>query len=88
MLARVDAERLTFWEAVEAGIFCPLGEGVVDIDAVAAALDAVAYTGYATIEQDRIAGTGAPLDDLARSVAVIDAAWSDRRAAPRSSDGR
>ncbi len=88
VLARVDAERLTFWEAIEAGIFCPLGEGVVDIDAVAAALDAVAYTGYATIEQDRIAGTGAPLDDLARSVAVIDAAWSDRRAAPRSSDGR
>ena len=56
---------------------------MVDIDAVAAALDAVAYTGSATIEQDRIAGTGAPLDDLARSVAVIDAAWSDRRAAPR-----
>lgn len=79
--ARVAAEGLTFWEAIEAGIFCPLGEGVVDVAEVVAALEAVDYIGYATIEQDRVGGTGAPLDDLLRSVAVIDAARSGHRPA-------
>lgn len=87
VLARVDAEGLTFWEAIEAGIFCPLGEGVVDVGEVSAALDAVGYTGYATIEQDRVGGTGAPLDDLLRSVAVIDAARSNPQPTRRSDDG-
>ena len=64
VLARVDAEGLTFWEAIAAGIFCPLGDGVVDIGGVLAALDDVGYHGYATIEQDRVPGSGAPLDDL------------------------
>ena len=27
VLARVDAEGLDFWEAIEAGVFCPIGEG-------------------------------------------------------------
>ena len=77
VLERVDAEGLTFWQAIEAGIFCPLGDGVVDLAEVYAALDTVGYTGYATIEQDRVGGTGAPLDDLYRSLAVIDAARAD-----------
>ena len=74
VLARVDAERLSFWEAIEAGIFCPLGDGLVDLPAVLAALDEVGYEGYATIEQDRTPGGGAPLDDLRKSLAVLDAA--------------
>ncbi len=40
VLARIDAESLDFWRAIEAGIFCPLGEGLVDLGAVLAALDA------------------------------------------------
>ena len=74
VLARVDAEALTFWQAIEAGIFCPLGQGVVDFGDVYAALDAARYDGYATIEQDRVPGTGTPLDDLHQSLAVIEAA--------------
>ena len=87
VLARVDVEGLTFWEAVAADIFCPLGEGVVDLPAVCAALEAVGYTGYATIEQDRVSGTGAPLDDLSRSLAVIDAVRVGHRPRPRSDGG-
>lgn len=72
VLARVDAEALSFWEAIEAGIFCPLGEGLVDLSGVLDALDAAHFDGYATIEQDRVPGTGEALDDLRQSLAVLD----------------
>ncbi len=71
VLARVDAEGLSFWEAIEAGIFCPLGEGLVDLSAVLDALDAAHFDGYATIEQDRVPGTGEALDDVRQSLAVL-----------------
>lgn len=74
VLARVHAERLDFWQAIAAGIFCPLGSGVVDVPAVLGALDAIGYAGHATIEQDRVPGSGRPLDDLRRSLAVLGAA--------------
>jgi len=76
VLARVDTEHLTFWEAIKAEIFCPLGEGVVDIAAVLDTLDQIGYSGFATIEQDRVPGSGAPLEDLLKSVAVIEHARS------------
>ena len=72
VLARVARDGLDFWTAIEAGVFCPLGEGVVDLAAVLAALDAAAYDGYATIEQDRVPGSGRPLEDLRRSLAVLE----------------
>jgi inosose dehydratase len=78
VLDRVDAEHLTFWEAIAAGIFCPIGEGVVDIAAVLSTLDEIGYNGFATIEQDRVPGSGAPLDDLRKSIAVIERARSAR----------
>ena len=34
VLARVVAEGLSFWEAIAADIFCPLGDGVVDLEGV------------------------------------------------------
>jgi inosose dehydratase len=72
VLRRVHTDELGFWAAIAAGIFCPLGEGVVDIGAVLRELVEVGYAGYATIEQDRVPGHGTPLDDLRRSMAVID----------------
>jgi inosose dehydratase len=78
VLARVDAEQLTFWEAIEEGIFCPIGDGLVDIGAVLGVLDKIGYDGFATIEQDRVPGSGTPLDDVFKSVAVIDKARADR----------
>ena len=36
-----------------------------------AALADVGYRGYATIEQDRVPGSGSPLDDLAESQRVL-----------------
>jgi len=71
VLARVRHEPLDFWAAIAAGVFCPVGEGVVDFQRVAEALEAGGYSGHATIEQDRIPGSGAPLGDLARSLAAL-----------------
>jgi inosose dehydratase len=67
----VLARGLAFWDAIEAGVFCPLGAGVVDFGAVFAALAEIGYAGHATIEQDRVPGTGAPLDDLAASLTAL-----------------
>jgi inosose dehydratase len=76
--ADVVERGLGFWAALEAGVFCPLGDGVVDLSAVLAALDDIGYDGYATIEQDRIPGSGSPLDDLAASQRVLSAAGAAR----------
>jgi inosose dehydratase len=76
--AEVVERGLGFWDALAAGVFCPLGEGAVDLQAVLAALDDIGYEGYATIEQDRVAGSGSPLEDLAASVNVLAAAGATR----------
>jgi inosose dehydratase len=73
-LARVRGEGLDFWAAIAAGVFCPLGEGIVDLPGVLAALRDIGYRGYATIEQDRVAGSGTPLHDLAQSLRVLSSA--------------
>ena len=36
-------------EAIKAGVFCPIGDGLVDIGAVLAVLDKIGYDGFATI---------------------------------------
>ena len=71
VLAHARDAELSFWDALEEGVFCPLGAGVVDFAAVIAALDAAGYAGHATIEQDRVPGSGAPLDDLTDSLAAL-----------------
>jgi inosose dehydratase len=71
VLDRVPLERLGFWRAIEANVFCPVGQGTVDFGAVAKALTEIDYTGFATIEQDRVPGSGTPLADLAKSLAWL-----------------
>jgi len=71
VLARVHGERLSFWEAIEARVFCPIGDGLLDISGVARALGQIGYGGFATVEQDRVPGSGSPLEDLLASVRVL-----------------
>lgn len=71
VLGRVQAGELPFWPAIAAGIFCPLGTGIVDFGAVAAALGQIGYEGFATIEQDRLPGSGTPLDDLRQCISTL-----------------
>lgn len=74
-LAAARAGPLDFWTAIAQGIFCPVGEGALDLDGLRAALAAAGYTGLATVEQDRRPGSpGIPVDDLRRSVERLRAA--------------
>jgi len=68
---RVKHHRLGYWAALSAGIFSPLGCGIVGVERVLTTLDEIAYTGIATIEQDRAAGMGTPLADLRHSLAFL-----------------
>jgi inosose dehydratase len=50
---RAIDERIGFYDACAAGLFCNLGQGVVDFDALKGALTTMGFSGWATVEQDR-----------------------------------
>lgn len=63
------ATKVGFEQAVAQGVFCPLGEGMVDFSALADALAEHGYRGWATVEQDRLADERrAPADDARSSL--------------------
>jgi inosose dehydratase len=66
----VRGRGLAFWPAVAAGIFCPLGAGMVSLEALAA----TEWDGIATVEQDRSPGTGDPVADLVAGREALEAA--------------
>jgi inosose dehydratase len=75
LAAGVRARGQEFWAAVAAGVFCPIGSGTLDVASVRAALAAIGYDGFATVEQDRRADAFAtPAEDLRRSVERLRAA--------------
>ena len=53
VLRRCLEERVGFYEACARGVFCRLGEGAVDFQALRKSLAEVGYKGWATVEQDR-----------------------------------
>jgi inosose dehydratase len=59
------AAALSFEEAVGRGVFCPLGEGVVDFAALRQALDEHGFVGWGTVEQDRLPADTAPTAEQA-----------------------
>lgn len=71
VLSRVRSQGWGFWTAISEGVFCPIGEGALDLPGVLRALRAADYDGFATIEQDRTPGSGSPLADLEASVSVV-----------------
>jgi len=50
---RAIDERIGFYDACAAGLFCNLGDGVVDFGGLKSALTAAGYSGWGTVEQDR-----------------------------------
>ena len=75
--ARLNAEELTLMGAVQAGLFVPLGQGDVPIEAVIRCLESQGYEGWYVIEQDA-AITGSmpdpgdgPIRDVESSVAFL-----------------
>jgi inosose dehydratase len=59
----------SFEQAVGEGVFCPLGEGVVDFRALREALAETGFDGWATVEQDRLPDeTSSPARQAAESL--------------------
>jgi inosose dehydratase len=56
----VRRDELTIRAGVEAGLFCPLGEGVVPIQATIDALQTAGYDGWYVLEQDTDLGSAEP----------------------------
>lgn len=52
VLKKMQDIKGTFWDGVTSGIFCVLGQGVVDYPALLREMKAKGFSGYATIEQD------------------------------------
>jgi len=66
------AEKLDLFSAIPRGVFCPLGQGVVDFTRLKASLDAHGYDGFACIEQDSDPRAGArPAEDAAASLGYL-----------------
>ncbi|HEX3847089.1 MAG TPA: sugar phosphate isomerase/epimerase [Steroidobacteraceae bacterium] len=53
VLRRAVENRTGFYDACAAGVFCNLGEGVVDFPALKREIDASKFSGWGTVEQDR-----------------------------------
>ena len=74
VLEQVVAERADMLEAWRRGVFCPLGEGDVDLPAFFRALSASGYSGWVVVEQDRIPREDEPLSESAAEQ-VANRAW-------------
>jgi inosose dehydratase len=65
--ARARAEGWGYLEAVRHGLFCELGQGQVDFEAVIARLRATGYTGWIVVEQDVLPSMGTPAASARRN---------------------
>jgi inosose dehydratase len=63
---------LSFEQAVAEGVFCPLGDGVVDFGALRDALDEHGFDGWAAVEQDRLpTDSSSPAEHAAASLSHL-----------------
>ncbi|MET9228635.1 TIM barrel protein [Lentzea sp. NPDC003310] len=73
--AKVRSGELSYTDAVEQGIYVPLGDGDVDVEALVQSVQEAGYTGWFVLEQDTQLKDGSPVDkplqDTARSLAHL-----------------
>ncbi|WP_338787113.1 sugar phosphate isomerase/epimerase family protein [Metabacillus sp. FJAT-53654] len=50
---QVMGERIRFFDACARGVMCPIGQGIIDYNAIYHLLKEINYRGYITIEQER-----------------------------------
>ena len=72
---QVRAKKITYTEAVRAGMYRPLGQGDVDIAGIVAALEGRGYQGWYVMEQDTVLDAEpdrpGPPEDVLASVAYL-----------------
>jgi len=67
-IAQITQEQdLDYFQAVQAGLFCELGEGAVDFNAITQQLMRQDYSGWIVVEQDVLPGMGSPLESAVRN---------------------
>jgi inosose dehydratase len=71
VVAQSRAEGRGYLATVRAQVFCELGAGGVDFNAVVAALRRHDYDGWVVVEQDVFPGQGTPVDSARRSRAYL-----------------
>jgi inosose dehydratase len=72
VLAAARENSLPFLTAVDHGVFCCLGDGVVDFEAFCRELSNIGFSGPAVIEQDRSPATfSSALDDARKAIRFI-----------------
>jgi inosose dehydratase len=65
LLERVRSGAMSVEAAWGAGLFCPMGEGMVDIGAVLALPELQSFDGWIVLEQDRVAVSASDLEAVA-----------------------
>jgi inosose dehydratase len=66
LLERVRSGEITVEQAWDAGLFCPIGEGMVDLAAVLALPELQGFDGWTVLEQDRVAVGASDLEAVRR----------------------
>ncbi|MBS1872505.1 MAG: TIM barrel protein [Acidobacteria bacterium] len=64
---RARRDKLDYFQALRAGVFCELGQGCVDLPGVLEWLKATGYQGYTLVEQDVLPGMGTPKESARRN---------------------
>jgi inosose dehydratase len=69
LLSKMEAGDIDYVTAVGRGLYCDLGDGIVDWDGFAAAIDEIDYDGWVVAEEDQILvpGRQAPFDSNIRN---------------------
>ncbi len=60
-------EKWDYFESVNKGVFCELGQGEVDFTAVKTALEEIGFEDWIVVEQDVLPGMGSPKESAARN---------------------
>ncbi|HFQ93654.1 MAG TPA: xylose isomerase [Anaerolineae bacterium] len=71
IIDRADAAGWTYTDMVGQGVFCELGQGMVDFTAVLDTLRQMNYDGWIVVEQDVLPGMGSPKESAARNRAFL-----------------
>jgi inosose dehydratase len=79
---QVGAGRLGYRDAVEAGLYRPLGDGDLDVAAVVRALETSGYAGWYVLEHDEVLDreppeASGPIQDARRSLAFLERVWEE-----------
>jgi len=67
VMAAARTNEWDYFQSVEHGIFCELGQGCVDFPGVVDWLHGRGYDGFVTVEQDVLPGMGQPCESAARN---------------------